>query len=99
VDAVRDLLDAHNAAPYPAELSGGAEVEGVSLVMLDADVAGLAAAYLGAGALRQDQWLALRDAAADARAVLPSLSGEAWLYFARLYALARAVLRDAPDGA
>ena len=39
---VRDLLDAHNAAPYPPELSGGDEVAGVALVMLDADIAGLA---------------------------------------------------------
>jgi hypothetical protein len=99
VDAIRDLLAAHNAAPYPPDLPGGAEVEGVSLVMLDADVAGAAAAYLGAGSLRRDQWLALREAAADARVVLPRLTGEAWLYFARLYALARAVLRHDPDGA
>lgn len=96
MDSVRDLLAAHNDAPYPADLSGGVEVDGVSLVMLDADIAGLATAYLGDGALRSDQWLTLRDAAADARAVLPGLTGEAWLYFARLYALAQAVLRDAP---
>lgn len=97
MESVRDLLAAHNDAPYPEDLPGGVEVDGVSLVMLDADIAGLATAYVGDGTLRRDQWLALRDAAADARAVLPRLTGEAWLYFARLYALARAVLRDAPD--
>jgi hypothetical protein len=96
--SVRDLLDTHTAAPYPAELSGGAEVAGVSLVMLDADIAGLAAAYLGAGGrLRADQWFTLRECAADARAVVPQLAGESWVYFGRLYALAQAILQDAPD--
>jgi hypothetical protein len=98
MQAVRDLLATHNAAPYPADLSGGAEVAGVALVMLDADIAGLATAFLGAGGtLRPDQWFTLREAAADARGVLAELSGESWVYFGRLYALARAVLRHAPD--
>jgi hypothetical protein len=97
MDSVRDLFDAHADAPYPPELSGGDEVEGVSLVMLDADIAGLAAAYLGTGgALRADQWHTLRESAADARAVLPRLAGDAWVYFGRLYALAQAMLRAAP---
>ena len=97
METVRDILATHNAAAYPADLSGGAEVEGVSLVMLDADIAGLAAAYLGAGGtLRADQWFTLRECAADARAALPALSGESWVYFGRLYALAQALLRDAP---
>ena len=96
--AVRDLLDAHNAAPYPSELSGGDEVEGVALVMLDADIAGLAAAYVGTGgALRPDQWFTLRESLADARAVMPHLTGEAWVYFGRLYMLGRAMLRTAPE--
>ena len=98
VETVRDLLATHTDAPYPADLGGGDEVEGVALVMLDADIAGLAAAFLGAGGtLRPDQWWTLRECAADARAVVPHLSGEAWVYFGRLYALAQAVLRLAPD--
>ncbi|MGZ8413707.1 MAG: hypothetical protein ACXWZS_12765 [Gemmatirosa sp.] len=98
IDSVRDLLEAHAAAPYPTDLSGGDEVAGVALVLLDADIAGLATAYVGAGGtLRADQWFTLRECAADARAVVSQLSGESWVYFGRLYALAQAVLRDAPD--
>jgi hypothetical protein len=98
VATVRDLLETHNASPYPPELSGGDEVAGVALVMLDADIAGLAAAYLGAGgALRPDQWFTLREALADARLVMPHLTGEAWVYFGRLYMLGRAMLRTAPE--
>ena len=97
-ESVRDLLDAHNAAPYPPELSGGDEVAGVALVMLDADIAGLAAAYVGTGgALRADQWFTLRESLADARAVMPHLTGDAWVYFGRLYMLARAMLKTAPE--
>ncbi|MDF1501816.1 hypothetical protein [Roseisolibacter sp. H3M3-2] len=102
MQTVRDLLDAHNAAAFPAELPAGTEAHGVALVLLDADIAGLAAAYLGAGgALPAAQWRALREAAGVARAVVPGLTGAAWVYFGRLYALAQAVLRDAPaaDGA
>ncbi|MFL5583046.1 MAG: hypothetical protein ACJ8AO_21980 [Gemmatimonadaceae bacterium] len=96
-DTVRDLLAAHSASDYPEELAGGEEVDGVALVMLDADVAGLAAAFLGAGGtLRPDQWFTLRECAADARAVVPQLEGDAWVYFARLFVLARAMLKFAP---
>lgn len=99
VATVRDLLDTHNASPYPPELSGGDEVAGVALVMLDADIAGLAASYLGGGgAMRPDQWFTLRENVADARTVLTHLRGESWVYFGRLYALGQAMLRVAPDG-
>ena len=98
MDAIRDLLDAHNASRFPADLPGGQEASGVALVLLDADIAGLAAAYLGAGGtLPPEQWRALRECAGVARVVVPSLEGEAWVYFARLYALAQAMLRTAPD--
>ena len=99
-DSIRDLYETHVAAPYPADLAGGAEVEGIALIMLDADIAGLAASYLGGGgAMRPDQWFALRESVADARTVLTHLRGEAWVYFGRLYALGQAMLRYAPDGA
>jgi len=65
--------------------------------MLDADIAGLAAAFVGAdGTLRPDQWWTLHECAADVRAVVPQLEGEAWVYFARLYMLAQAMLRSEP---
>lgn len=97
IDAVRDLLAAHTAADYPESLGGGEEVEGVALVMLDADLAGLAAAFVGGdGVLRPDQWWTLRESAADVRAVVPRLEGDAWVYFARLYAISQAMLKLAP---
>ena len=100
MQSVRDLLDARRASPYPAELSEGEEVGGIALVMLDADIDGLAAAYLASGGtLRADQWFTLRQCVADARTVLPKLTGEPWVYFARLFALAQAMLRTAPDAA
>jgi hypothetical protein len=96
--SVRDLFDARRASTYPPELSEAADVDGVALVMLDADVEGLAAAYLASGGtLRADQWFTLRQCVDDVRTVLPALSGEPWVYFARLFALAQAMLRTAPD--
>jgi hypothetical protein len=96
MDSVRDLLEAHDVASYP--LAGGDEADGVALVLLDADIAGLATTYLASGgALPAEQWRALRECAAVARVVVPSLSGDAWVYFARLYALTQAMLRSAPD--
>ena len=98
MESVRDLLDAHDIAPYPAGLSDGDEIEGVALVLLDADIAGLAASYLeNGGVLPAEQWRVLGECAAVARVIVPNLRGDAWVYFARLYALAQAMLRGAPD--
>jgi hypothetical protein len=98
MESVRDLLDAHDDAPYPTELSDGDETAGVGLVLLDADIAGLAASYLdNDGELSAEQWRVLSECVAVARVVVPNLTGDAWVYFARLYALAQAMLRGAPD--
>jgi hypothetical protein len=98
MESVRDLLDAHDVAPYPTEPSDGDETAGVALVLLDADIAGLAASYLEHdGELSAEQWRVLHECAAVARVVVPNLTGDAWVYFARLYALAQAMLRGAPD--
>ena len=94
-DSVRNLFETHTGASYPPALSGEAEVAGVSLVILDSDISGLAQWFIAAnGALRADQWLTLRDCLAHARSVLPELTGESWVYFARLYALGQAMLRS-----
>lgn len=95
-DAIRDLLHAHEASPYPPALSADAEAAGISLAMLDADIAGLAHTLLDRGALRRDQWLTLESATADARTALAALDGDAWVYVGRLYALAKAMLRVRP---
>ena len=97
METVRDLVATHGAAPYPSELVGSAEVGGVALILLDADITGFATTFLeNGGALRPDQWRMLRDCAADARTVVPQLTGEAWVYFGRLYALSQALLRAEP---
>ena len=91
------LLAAHADAEFPAALAGGASVADVSPEMLEADVTALATAFVATGGtLRPDQWWTLRACAADARAVVPQLTGEAWVYFARVFAIAQAVLRHDP---
>ena len=98
MESVRDLLNAHDDARFPAELSDGDEIAGVALVLLDADISELAGSYLAQeGVLTDEQWRALSECAAVARVVVPNLRGDAWVYFARLYALAQAMLRHAPE--
>ena len=98
MESVRDLLEAHDVAAYPPSLSAEDETAGVALALLDADIAGLAATFLrNGGELPTEQWRVLTECAAVARVIVPGLSGDAWVYFARLYALAQAMLRMAPD--
>jgi hypothetical protein len=98
MESVRDLLAEHDVAAYPAELWAEDEASGVALAMLDADIAALAATYLeNGGVLPAEQWRALLECAAVARVIVPGLTGAAWVYFARLYALSQAMLRAAPD--
>ena len=99
MELIRDLLATHLTAGYPATLGGGAEIEGISLILLDADIAGLAESFLSSGSLRSDQRFILRQCVADSMSVLPSLRGDEWVYFARLHALAQALLRSAPSDA
>ena len=98
MESVRDLLEAHDVATYPTELSAEDEVAGVAMALLDADIAGLAAIYIrNDGVLPAEQWRVLTECAAVARVIVPGLTGDAWVYFARLYALSQAMLRTAPD--
>jgi len=98
MDTIRGLYDTHLAADYPLGLPEDAEIDGVSLILLDADIAGLAQSFLETdGELRPDQWFILRECLADTRTVLPHLKQDEWVYFARLHALAQALLRAAPD--
>ena len=48
MEMVRDLHQAHLAAGYPAGLAGDAEIDGISLIILDADITGLAQSFLAA---------------------------------------------------
>lgn len=92
-----DLLSTHLTTRYPTSLAADAEIGGISLVILDSDVTGLAQAFIASGGnLRNDQWFTLRENLADTKTVLASLRDEEWIYFARLHALAQALLRAAP---
>lgn len=82
------LVDAHRALPFPAGLRGE-EIEGVDLVMLDADTFGVATHYV-----RNDRGLTgeharmLEKLVADANRVLPLLrSAEARAYYASVHAI------------
>ena len=98
IELIRDLYAAHLAAGYPVGIAGDAEIQGISLIILDADVVGLAQTYLTTdGQLRPDQWLTLEQCLVATRAVLPELNDDAWVYFARLHALAQALLRSRPN--
>jgi hypothetical protein len=98
-DSVRDLFETHSGTSYPPALSGDAEVAGISLIILDSDITGLAQSFIATGgALRADQWFTLRECLDHARTILPALTGESWVYFARLYALGQAMLRSRRDG-
>jgi hypothetical protein len=97
MDSVRSIFEVHGGTPYPPALTGDAEVDGVSLILLDSDVTSLAQTFIAAqGRLRADQWMTLRDNLTHARAVLSKLDGESWVYFARLYALGQAMLQSGP---
>jgi hypothetical protein len=97
MESVRDLLEAHDVAAYPADLSVEDEIAGVALALLDADIAGLAATFIqNGGVLPAEQWRVLTECAAVARVIVPGLTGDAWVYFARLYALSQAMLRTTP---
>ena len=86
-EVVRQSWEAHQAMSFPAGM-GGTEVNGIDLVMLDADIAGLVISHLGHAPV--DRRL-LAQLVADAGSVLPALSGEAAEYFGLLRTLALTV--------
>lgn len=100
MESIRNLYETHLAAGYPPGLAGDAEIEGVALILLDADIVGLAEAFLASdGQLRPDQWYTLRQCRVVTHVVLPHLVGGEWVYFARLHALVQALLRSSPESA
>jgi hypothetical protein len=98
VQPVVDLLSTHLTSKYPRSLAPDAEVERISLAVLDSDVTGIAQAFIkSGGSLSDDEWRTLRQCAVATKAVLPGLSQDAWIYFARLHAMTQALLRGASD--
>lgn len=92
-----ELLEAHDAAPFPAECRG-AEIAAVDLMVLDADVVGLATSYLAAGRLGEAQRLILEGCVTDAERVLPHLDSGARSYFVGVREIAAAVLEAVEGG-
>jgi hypothetical protein len=89
----RRLSDEHRGAPFPSRLRGE-EIEGVDMVMLDADIAGCVDAWLGSrGQLDEQRRGWLQSCLDDLRRVLPALDDpEERAYYERLDALARLAL-------
>jgi hypothetical protein len=89
---VEELWRDHQAAAFPAECRSKT-VDGIDLIMLDADTAGCVSTFLSRGTL--DPWrlaalgICYRDLAVAARALV----GEPATYYARLEELAGLVLR------
>jgi hypothetical protein len=93
LDHINELYREHELAPFP---EGYAEVEvaGVHLVLLDSDITGCIWTYLGSrGRLDWHHIDILRRCHQDACLVVPELTGDAQVYFARLERIAAEVLK------
>jgi hypothetical protein len=94
-DRVQELWRTHLAEPFPEEWLGES-IEGVELVLLDADVAGCVSTWLGSSSKldqQHHQWL--RESRRDLDHVLAYLEGTpAAGHFVRLVAMADLVLAD-----
>jgi hypothetical protein len=89
---VRRLWEEKQAAAFPD--CRGEEVDGVDLVLVDADLAGCVMHFLG-NQFRGDDFQRgiLRQIAADLDRIVPKMSGEVAQYFEREALLAHASLR------
>jgi hypothetical protein len=89
---VRRLWEEHMAAPFPD--CRGEEIDGVDLVLVDADLAGCVMHFLG-DRFRDDdfQLRILRQVAGELDRIVPKMSGEAGEYFECDARLAHATLR------
>lgn len=90
---ITEFLESHRRAAFPA---GVRELTDVDLTSLDDAVVGLAGSYLDRGRLAPEEEAALAACVAALRRVVPELPGETREYFARLHALAVAVLHQLP---
>lgn len=98
---IQELWKRHLATTFPPECRG-MEVEGIELVLLDADIAGCITAYLGQRVVHNWHDLkrkkTLRRCCADLARVDLKLEGRARAYFERLLLLTRKVLVNVDPG-
>jgi hypothetical protein len=88
-----EFLESHLNAPFPP---GAHELHlgDVDLELLDANVVGLAQSYLKGGRLVPEQREILEGCVGDLRRIVAALPEDMRDYFARLHALAVAVLSE-----
>jgi hypothetical protein len=87
---INQLWQEHLRDAFPSGCAG-TEIDGVDLVLLDADTAGLVSHVVGGATLSPVQTRILRKLIADFDRVLPQLPSHAQSYFARLATIARAL--------
>ena len=93
LDEGQRLWDEHLSAPFPAGLRGQ-EIEGIDLVMLDADIAGCVSTWLGnKGRLDEPRRRWLEGSLDDLARILPLLADrDERVYYERLRQLAQLAL-------
>jgi hypothetical protein len=90
---IAEFLENHLNTPFPPG-AHGLDLPNVDLELLDADVVGIAQAYLKEGRLSREQRDILAACIGDIRRIIAQLPGDTHEYFARLHALAVAVLDE-----
>ena len=91
------LWGQHKQAPFPVAASG-AEVEGINLVLLDADTSGCVSYFLGCRRLDKKRCTILQNCEKELRTIAPKLRPQIKPYFERLSLLAAAVLEAVVQG-
>lgn len=91
---VDGLWQEHRDERFPRQCYENEKVQGISLVMLDASIAGCVSTFVGRG-YNLDLWrtAVLGNCYRAVALVLPQVPAEAYSYFARLEALAGLVLQ------
>jgi hypothetical protein len=92
MDEIQRLWAEHTRTPFPADCRGE-QIEGIELVLLDADIAGCVSTFLGSSGRLDDQRIEnLVQCKRHIDLVLLQMKEPGLMYFARLRDLAQAVL-------
>jgi hypothetical protein len=91
--SIADLWQEHLHTPFLKHFRGR-DLNGIDLVMLDANIAGCVQTFVERGKLNMFQTAMLGLSYRDATFVLPTLNEEGAAYFWRLERLAELVLRE-----
>ena len=92
-ELIRRLWTEHMAAPFP-QAAYAIEIDGISLVGLDADAAGIVQSAAEGSALLPHQVTALGPTLQEINRVVPVLAGDVRSYFERLQTAIRAIERN-----